>query len=380
MRKSIRVLGAAILVSSLFVSACFVNPVLATPSEVDTIKNQKQEAEKNVQSMENELAGILTQIYDTEAKMVELGESIIQAEADLEEAEKLAQKQYEDMKLRIKAMYENGSSVMIGKIFESGSISDMLKQAENVQTIHTYDRQELAKYIENKERIKRMKADLEEDIKEQESYKEQYEAQKQSLSASLESEKAKVADLNTQLAEAVKKAEEEARRKAALREAQRKAEEARKKAEEAKNNSNSSNNNSNNNQGGSGDSQNVNVGKGDTATAQAIVNAAYSYIGVPYVWGGTSYNGIDCSGLTMMAHKAAGISIPRVSYDQAAGGKNVGSLSNALPGDVICYPGHVALYIGNEQVIHAPTTGQKVKVASVYMGASQPITAIRRYW
>lgn len=377
MRRSIRVLGAAILVSSLFVSACFVNPVLATPSEVDTIKNQKQEAEKNVQSMENELAGILTQIYDTEAKMVELGENMIQAEADLEEAEKLAQKQYEDMKLRIKAMYENGNSVMIGKIFESGSISDMLKQAENVQTIHTYDRQELAKYIENKERIKQMKADLEEDMKEQESYKKQYEAQKQSLSASLESEKAKVADLNTQLAEAVKKAEEEARRKAALREAKRKAEEARKKAEAEKNNNS---NNSNNHPGDSGGNQNVNVGKGDTATAQAIVNAAYSYIGVPYVWGGTSYNGIDCSGLTMMAHKAAGISIPRVSYDQAAGGKNVGSLSNALPGDVICYPGHVALYIGNEQVIHAPTTGQKVKVASVYMGASQPITAIRRYW
>ena len=75
-----------------------------------------------------------------------------------------------------------------------------------------------------------------------------------------------------------------------------------------------------------------------------------------------------------------GIRIPRVSGDQAASGKWIDGLENALPGDVICYPGHVAIYIGNYRVIHAPTFNQTVKEASVYMSASQPITAIRRYW
>ena len=84
--------------------------------------------------------------------------------------------------------------------------------------------------------------------------------------------------------------------------------------------------------------------------------------------------------MTQAAHRAVGISIPRVSYDQAASGKKVDGLANALPGDIICYPGHVAIYIGNQRVIHAPTEGQNVKEASVYMGASQPITDIRRYW
>ena len=365
MMKRMKMLGAAFLVSSLFINYIFADIAFATPGSVDDIKQQLEEAEQNVESLEDELAGILSQLYDTETKMVELGGAIQQANEDLAVAKENEAKQYQSMKIRIKTLYENGDMVLLTKIFESGSLSDFVKNAENVQALHEYDRQELKKYVKNKKRISTLKKELEADMAEQESYRADYEAQESRLNTALETEKSKVDNLDEQLAEAIKKAEEEARRRAAIREAERQRQEAAR--QEAENNSSNTN-----------DTDVSVAGKGDTAVAQKIIDEAYSYLGVPYLWGGTSRSGIDCSGLTMMCHKAAGISIPRVSYDQAASGKNVGSIANALPGDIICYPGHVGIYIGNGQMIHAPHTGDVVKVASVYR--SKPITAIRRYW
>ena len=95
------------------------------------------------------------------------------------------------------------------------------------------------------------------------------------------------------------------------------------------------------------------------------VNAAYSQLGVNYVWGGTTPNvGLDCSGLTQYCYSQAGISIPRTSQEQSEKGKVV---TNPEPGD-ICVSnnaGHVAIYIGNGQMIEAPDVGQQVKVSAV---------------
>lgn len=102
-----------------------------------------------------------------------------------------------------------------------------------------------------------------------------------------------------------------------------------------------------------------------TDVQQKIVNAAYSQLGVNYVWGGTTPNvGLDCSGLTQYCYSQAGISIPRTSQEQSEKGKVV---TNPEPGD-ICVSnnaGHVAIYIGNGQMIEAPDVGQQVKVSAV---------------
>ena len=115
---------------------------------------------------------------------------------------------------------------------------------------------------------------------------------------------------------------------------------------------------------GSSSSSSVGVSNGNTSTAQAIVNAAYSQLGVPYVYGGTTPGvGLDCSGLVQYCHAVAGISLPRTS--QAQGGCGV-AVSSPQPGDLVCYGTHIGIYIGNGQMIHAPHTGDVVKIAAVY--------------
>ena len=103
---------------------------------------------------------------------------------------------------------------------------------------------------------------------------------------------------------------------------------------------------------------------GDTSVAQTIVNAAYSQLGVPYVYGGTTPGvGLDCSGLVQYCHSVAGISLPRTSQEQ--GGCGV-AVSDPQPGDIVCYGGHVSIYIGDGKMIHAPQTGDVVKISDVY--------------
>ena len=122
----------------------------------------------------------------------------------------------------------------------------------------------------------------------------------------------------------------------------------------------------------------------NTSKGKQIANTGLKYVGNPYVYGGNSLtNGIDCSGFTKQIHALCGISgLPRTSSAQRSGGKAVtGGLSNALPGDVICYSGHVAIYIGGGQIVHAsnpapyPKGGIKTGSASY-----RSILAIRRYW
>ncbi len=104
-------------------------------------------------------------------------------------------------------------------------------------------------------------------------------------------------------------------------------------------------------------------------SGQALVNTAMKYLGVPYVWGGTSPRGFDCSGLVQYVCRANGISVPRVAASQRNAGKYV-SRQNLLPGDLVFFSNgggisHVGIYVGNGKMIHAPQTGDVVKISSI---------------
>ncbi|WP_026421634.1 transglycosylase SLT domain-containing protein [Actinokineospora inagensis] len=120
------------------------------------------------------------------------------------------------------------------------------------------------------------------------------------------------------------------------------------------------------------------TGSTGSTTGTDVVNDAKKYLGVPYVWGGTNPStGLDCSGLVQRVYADLGITLPRVSRDQATVGTAVSSLDQAKPGDLLAFGSpvhHIGIYLGNGQMIHAPEPGQNVKIGKVY----ETPTAIRR--
>ena len=129
-------------------------------------------------------------------------------------------------------------------------------------------------------------------------------------------------------------------------------------------------------------------GSGSTSTsdssyatkAEKALAFARAQIGKPYVWGATGPDSYDCSGLTQAAWKAAGVSLPRTTYDQVNAGTTV-SLANAQPGDLIFFYddiSHVGIYIGNGMMIHAPKPGAYVREESVYYGGESIIHSVVR--
>lgn len=361
--------GKVLLITAM-TSSMLVTPVFAEPS-VNDLESEKAAAQSQVSELQTELTDLLDKMGRLEEDLIKKGEEISQAKEDLQAAEEKEQEQYEAMKLRIKYMYENGEISAMETLVTAKNFSDLVNKAEYVQNVHTYDRNKLQEYVETKQQVADLKDTLETEQANMESMQAEYEQEETTLNTTIETKQAEISNFDEQIQAAAEAAAAEA---------------AARTANNSNDNAASDNNNGggNGNGGGSDNGGNAVVnngggnssssgGGGNTSTAQAIVNAAYSQLGVPYVWGGsTPYGGLDCSGLVQYCHSVAGISLPRTSQAQGGGGRAV---SSPEPGDVVCYGTHIGIYIGGGQMIHAPKPGDVVKVASVYGSPWY-----RRYW
>ena len=351
MRKRIfKGVAAVLLSSTLTVSTVFA--VFA--DDVDKLKQQKQKTEQELDDLQNQWAYLLQQMDELELKMANKSDEIDAANAKLEEAEKVQAAQYDDMKLRIKYMYED-QSVSLAEVFlTSSDMSTMLNKAVYMQEVYNYDRNKLDEMANTAQEIQDLKTGLENDKKELDEAQAQLTEKQALLYSTIQETQAKADDVSSQLESAVKKAAEVAAKK----------EQERLAAAAA----------------AVSTQQNIATpAKGDSSVANGVVSLAYSLLGVPYVSGGSSPSGFDCSGFTSYLFRQYGISISRSSSAQAYGGTAVNGLANAQPGDVICYPGHVGLYVGGGQMIHANVPGGSVRLVGVN-SIGMSVIAIRRYW
>lgn len=351
MRKRIfKGVAAVLLSSTLTVSTVFA--VFA--DDVDKLKQQKQKTEQELDDLQNQWAYLLQQMDELELKMANKSDEIDAANAKLEEAEKVQAAQYDDMKLRIKYMYED-QSVSLAEVFlTSSDMSTMLNKAVYMQEVYNYDRNKLDEMANTAQEIQDLKTGLENDKKELDEAQAQLTEKQALLYSTIQETQAKADDVSSQLESAVKKAAEVAAKK----------EQERLAAAAA----------------AVSTQQNIATpAKGDSSVASGVVSLAYSLLGVPYVSGGSSPSGFDCSGFTSYLFRQYGINISRSSSAQAYGGTAVNGLANAQPGDVICYPGHVGIYVGGGQMIHANVPGGSVRLVGVN-SIGMSVIAIRRYW
>ena len=366
------------LITAVVTSSMIVTPVLAAPS-VDDLKKEKASKQNEVSSLQSQLTTLMGKVNTLESELIQTGEDITKAQSDLVVAQKKEKEQYAAMKKRIKYMYEAGNDSAFETLVTSDDFTDLLSKAEYVQNVHSYDRKQLQEYVETKQQISDLKDSLEKDQKELESKQAEYEKQGDNLNNLITSKSAEVANLDSEI-QAAAEAKEAAER-AAKEAAEKAAKEAAKKQQaSAANNSTSSNrnnsttsNNTTSNKNNtsnttrpsrpSGNNTSSNTTSGSNANGGTIVSRAYSQLGKPYVWGAYGPSSFDCSGFVSYcltgSYTRLGTTLTFMGWTR---------VSNPQPGDVVTTATHCGIYIGNGQMIHAPHTGDVVKVGPVQSG------------
>ena len=376
------------LITAVVTSSMIVTPVLAAPS-VDDLKKEKASKQNEVSSLQSQLTTLMGKVNTLESELIQTGEDITKAQSDLVVAQKKEKEQYAAMKKRIKYMYEAGNDSAFETLVTSDDFTDLLSKAEYVQNVHSYDRKQLQEYVETKQQISDLKDSLEKDQKELESKQAEYEKQGDNLNNLITSKSAEVANLDSEIqaaAEAAaREAAERAAREAAAKEAERQQAAASNHNAASTSNRNNTTSNRNNTTSSSTATSNRNnttsssssasaatkpsnsssstTTSGTNANGGSIVSRAYSQLGKPYVWGACGPNSFDCSGFVSYcltgSYTRLGTTLTFMGWTR---------VSNPQPGDVVTTATHCGIYIGNGQMIHAPHTGDVVKVGPVQSG------------
>ncbi len=389
--------------------------------EIEAIEEKQRHLRSEIDDLDAELVNVMIELSTLEEELSVKQDELDETKANLKQAKKDEQDQYEAMKLRIRFMYEKGNTAMLTSILESKSIADLLNRVDYVNEVYDYDRNLLAEYEDTKKQVASLKNQQKEEIEGLEAKRQEYQVAQENYETTIAQKKNEVGNFDEKLAAAqelaaeyqntinaqntiIAQENERIERERLERERLERERQERERAEAAAaaaaaaeiaarassqeqgastpaNNGGSQDTGSGNDNGGEDGSQGNNGAPEESGGAPAdnggapadngggqdpgyttgisgsdVVNYALGFVGNPYVWGGKDPNtGADCSGFTSYVYAHFGISIPSYSYAQRSVGREV-SYANAQPGDLICYSGHVAIYMGNGQIVHAKGT------------------------
>lgn len=379
MRYRTKIITALVL--SIAIVSVVVEPVSATTisdlenqiqqnkDELDKLYDQIDDMESAQEVLEEEIADINAEMINLMTSIGLLEDNIAQKEVDIAAAEieyqnalETEQKQYAEMLIRIQFMYEQGDSNLLSMILGADSFSDMINKADYIEQLYSYDRQQLKVYQETTVKVDEMKTNLELEKAQLLTEKASLAQQELELDTILTKKKAEVANYEAMLKDAQKEAK---KFKDKIKQEQKELEKLQAGNTPA----------NNGNYVVTGFDTSIIDGAAGSDLGKNIAKYGCQFIGNPYVYGGTSLtNGADCSGFTYRIYADFGYSIPRTSTAQRSCGTGV-SYENAQPGDLICYDGHVGLYVGGGYIVHASTEKTGIKVSKANY---RTILAVRR--
>ena len=361
-----------------------------TTGTISNIEKEQNSLQKEIDALDSELVALLLDIDVLKDEIAQKEQDIEQATADLEEAQETEKRQYESMKKRIRFMYERGDNALVESLLGAGSMADVLNRVEYFNQIYDYDRTMLNEYQDTVKQVASLKETLEQEQQDMVALKENQEQQSEELEKMLANKRAKMSDFDTKLAKAQELARQykqtieeqndiivaEQARIAAEEEQRRREEELRRQQEEQRRQEQQQQQpTTGDTSGGSSDDGGSDPAYRTNVSGQEVVDYAMQFIGNPYVWGGTSLtNGADCSGFVMSVFGHFGISLPHSSYLLRSCGQGV-SYSNAKPGDLICYSGHVAIYAGGGRIVGAQSSAVGIATQTA---TYRTILAVRR--
>lgn len=349
----------------------------AKNSDIANIKDSQSDVKDSITAAAARMKTLLSRQEQLKSDIKDKQNEVEQANKKLEEAKEEEQNQYDAMKLRIQYLYENSTDNSIwSAILESNGLSDMLNRIEYATDLYKSDRELMTSYQNAVKKVEDWTMQLADEMDSLLALQDKYQTQQgelKTLMAKLEQQKDAYAQ---QLAEAQKQAQDY-KKTISKQEAIIRAQE----AAAARANANTYDG------GGTGASGGIasdsylkdpdcNPSQTTDVSGADIVAFAQQFVGNPYVWGGNSLtNGVDCSGFVHQVYAHFGISTPRYSQAFKSVGQPV-SYQNIQAGDVVVYPGHVAIYIGNGNIVEAQST--RAGITNSRPVNCHTITAIRR--